>query len=186
VRQVLAAAGDMVFGVMPADGRVLWSAPGPGGEVANSPIVLPGDRVLLSRWEESQLIEVTRRDATFITREVWRSPRMRSSNGPTVYRDGFLYGFGGAQLICMNAETTDVVWREKTGAGTLIAAGGHLIVLSADSGDLQIAPISASGFKASHRARVLEPGVTAVTGPSFANGRIYVRNLKEIVALRLK
>jgi hypothetical protein len=59
-------------------------------------------------------------------------------------------------------------------------------VLSADSGDLQIAPISASGFKASHRSRVLEPGVTAVTGPSFANGRVYVRNLKEIVALRLK
>lgn len=186
VRQVLSAAGDAVFAVRPTDGQVLWRAAGPGGDVANSPIVLPGDRVLLSRWEESQLVGVTHRDGEFSAREIWRTPRLRSANGPTVFHDGLLYGFAGPQLIAMNPETTDVVWRERTGAGTLMAGGAHLVVLSQDSGELQIAQISAAGFKPLQRAQVLGSGVTAATGPSFAGGRFFVRNVKEIVAFRLK
>jgi outer membrane protein assembly factor BamB len=118
VRQIVAVASDRVFAVAPQDGRVLWSAPGPGGtiEVANSAVALPGDRLLLSNWEESVMLGISSRDGVFSVRELWRSPRLRASNGPTVYRDGFLYGFAGAMLVCMNAETADVRWRERTGA----------------------------------------------------------------------
>jgi len=188
VRQVLAVASDGVFAVSPKDGRLLWSAPGPGGniEVANSPLVLPGDRVLVSNWEQSLLLGVSKRGDAFEARERWRSPRLRSSNGPTVYRGGFLYGFAGAQLIAMDAETAEVAWRERTGPGTLIAVGDQLVVLGQDSGEVQIGSVSPAGFTLHRRARVLEAGVRAVTGPSFANGALLVRNLEEIVALRLK
>jgi outer membrane protein assembly factor BamB len=187
VRQIIAVASDRVFAVSPADGRVLWNAPGPGGniEVANSVLALPGNRLLLSNWEESVLVEISKRDNTFSTREIWRSPRLRGANGPTIYRDGFLYGFAGALLICMNAATADVVWRERTGAGTLIGVGDQLVILSQDSGELQIASVSPDAFALRRRARVLEEGTRAVTGPSFASGRLYVRNLKEITALRV-
>jgi outer membrane protein assembly factor BamB len=188
VRQVIAVSSDRVLGVAPADGRVLWSAPGPGGqiEVANSALVLPGDRILLSNWEESMMLAITNRDGAFSTRELWRSTRLRATNGPTVYRDGFLYGFAGPMLLCVNAETTEVVWRERTGAGTLIAVGDRLVILGQESGQLHIADISPRGFTERQRARVLNEGTRAVTGPSFSDGRLYVRNLKEIVALRLR
>ena len=75
---------------------------------------------------------------------------------------------------------------ERTRAGTLIAVGGHLVVLSQDSGEVQIGPISASTFKPAHRSQVLGSGVTAATGPSFAGGRFFVRNIEEIVAFQLK
>ncbi len=187
IRQVIAVASDRVFAVAPADGQVLWSAPGPGGniEVANSALALPGDRLLLSNWEESVMIGVARRDGAFSARVIWRSPRLRASNGPTIYRDGFLYGFAGPMLICMNAETADVRWRERTGAGTLIGVGDELVILGQASGELQIARVSPDAFTARYRARVLEAGTRAVTGPSFASGRLYVRNLKEIIALRV-
>ena len=131
------------------------------------------------------MIEISRRDGAFSARDIWRSPRLRASNGPTLYRDGFLYGFAGPMLICMNAETTDVRWRERTGAGTLIGVGDELVILGQESGELQIARVSPHAFTARHRARVLEAGTRAVTGPSFAGGRLYVRNLQEIVALRV-
>ncbi len=187
MRQIIAVASDRVFAVAPADGRVLWSAPGPGGniEVANSALALPGDRLLLSNWEESVMIAISGRDGAFATREIWRSPRLRAANGPTIYRDGFLYGFAGALLICMNAETADVLWRERTGAGTVIAVGDQLVILGQDSGEMQIATVSREGFALRHRTRVLAAGTRAVTGPSFADGRLYVRNLKEILALRV-
>ena len=184
-RQIIAVASDRVFAVAPADGRVLWSAPGPGGhiEVSNSVLALPGDRLLLSNWEESMLIGVSRTNGVYSTRQIWRTPRLHRSNGPTIYRDGSLYGFAGAILICMDAQTTEVRWRERTGAGTLIGLGTDIVLLGQDSGELQIATVSPDGFTMRHRTRPLATGTRAVTGPSFAGGRLYLRNVKEIVAL---
>jgi outer membrane protein assembly factor BamB len=187
-RQVIAVASDRVFAVQPSDGRLLWSAPGPGGtiEIANSALALPGDRLLLSSWEQSVMLGISSRDGVFSTREIWRSPRLRGSNGPTIYRNGFLYGFAGSMLICMNADTQEVRWRERTGAGTLIGFGDTLVILGDGSGDLQVAQVSPDAFTRRFRLPLLEAGTRAVTGPSFANGRLYVRNLKEIVALRVR
>jgi outer membrane protein assembly factor BamB len=188
VRQVVAVASDRVYGVRPSDGRVLWSAPGPGGniEVSNSALVLPGDRLLLSNWEQSVMLGVSRQGDAFSTRELWRSPRLRNSNGPTIYRDGFLYGFAGSILVCMNADNQEIRWRERTGSGTVIGVGDDLVILGENSGALQIVRMSPDAFALRGRVPVLEAGTRAVTGPSFANGHLYVRNLKEIVAVRVR
>lgn len=188
VRQIVAAASDMVFAVAPRDGRLLWSTASVGGrnELANSPMLLPGGRVLVSGWDQSLMLQVARDAGAFTVREVWRSPRLRGSNGPVIYRDGFLYGFVGSQLICMEAATAEVRWRERTGAGTLIALGDSLAVLSDGTGELQFVRMTPDRFDVLQKASVLEPDVRAVTGPSYAGGRLYVRNLAEIVALELK
>ena len=187
-RQIVAAAGDTVFAVAPRDGRLLWSAPSIGGriELANSPMLLPDGRVLLSGWDQSLMLQVSRDAGAFTVRELWRSPRLRGSNGPVIHRDGFLYGFAGPQLICMDAATADVRWRERTGAGTLIALGDSLAVLSDGTGELRFVRMTPDRFEAVLTQRVLAPDVRAVTGPSYADGRMYVRNLTEIVALRLE
>jgi outer membrane protein assembly factor BamB len=187
VRQVITVASDSVYAVAPADGRILWTAAAFGGkgEVANSPIVLPGDRVLVSNWDESLLIGISRSGNEFVTREIWRSPRLRASNGPTIYHDGHLYGFSGAFLVGVNAETGEERWRERSGAGTIIAVGDQLLFLHQDSGELQVATVTSKALTVQRRAQVLTPGVRAVTGPSYSDGRLFVRNLKEIVALRM-
>ena len=188
VRQIVSVASDRVFGVRPSDGQLLWSAPGPGGniEVSNSPIVLPGDRLLLSNWEGSVLVKVESGGSEMSARELWRSNRLRNANGPAVYRDGHLYGFAGAILVCVDAETQEIKWRERTGAGTLIAVGSQLVVLGDGTGEMLIADLSPDKFTLRHRLRALPDGVRAVTGASFADGRFYVRNLREVVALRLR
>jgi outer membrane protein assembly factor BamB len=188
VRQIVSVASDRVFAVNPPDGRVLWSAPGPGGasEVSNSALAIPGDRLLLSNWEESMMIQVQRGNDGFTAREMWRSNRLRNANGPTMYRDGHLYGSAGAILVCMDAVTQEIKWRERTGAGTLMAVGAALVVLSDNSGEMIIADVSPERFTARHRLRVLQDGIRAVTGASFADGRFYVRNLREIAALTVQ
>lgn len=183
VRQVIAVASDRVFAVRPTDGRVLWSAPGPGGniEVSNSVIVLPGDRVLMSNWEESMLLKIEGATA----RQLWRSNRLRNANSPTIYRDGYLYGFAGAILVCIDVETQEIKWRERTGAGTVMAVGAQLVVLTDGTGEMIVTDLSPEKFTLRHRLRVLEDGVRAVTGASFADGRFFVRNLRELVSFRL-
>jgi outer membrane protein assembly factor BamB len=186
-RQVVAVASDRVFGVRPSDGRVLWSAPGPGGtiEVSNPAIILPGDRVLMSNWEESVMLKIEGGPKGMASRQLWRSNRLRNANGPTTYRDGHLYGFAGAILVCLDAETQEIKWRERTGAGTLMAVGAQLVMLSDGTGEMIVADVSPEKFALRHRLRVLQDGVRAVTGASFAGGRFYVRNLRELVAFQL-
>ena len=188
VRQVVAVAADRVFGVNPSNGQVLWDAPGTGGtiEVSNSAVMLPGDRLLLSNWEESIMLRISKNAAGWSAREAWRSNRLRNTNGPTIYRDGFLYGFAGNILVRMNADTQEITWRERTGAGTLIAVGSQLVLLGQDSGHMSIIDMAADKFALRARVRVLPEGIRAVTGPSFDDGRFYIRNLREIVALRVR
>jgi outer membrane protein assembly factor BamB len=186
-RQVIAGAGDRMFAVSPADGRLLWSIAGLGADrvLANPPQVLPGDRVLYSAWEESAMLKVTRQGGALSATELWRSPRLRAYNGPSAYRDGLLYAFVGATLVCADAETAEIRWRERIGEGTLVGAGPHLLVLGQTSGDLRLVRASRDGYAELSRRRVFTPDVTSVTGPSVVGGRLYLRNLKEIAAFAL-
>jgi outer membrane protein assembly factor BamB len=187
-RQVVAAAGDALYGVHPTDGRLLWRVDGPGsGEsVANSPIVLPGNRVLFSFWEDSRLIEVSGASGQFAAKEIWRSPRLRSAYGPVVHRDGSLYGFSGPFLLCLDAGTGEVRWRQRVYDGTLIGVGAHLLVLGRASGLLRVVDASPAGYNERMRATVFPAGATAMTGPSYSRGRVYVRNIDEVAAFALE
>jgi outer membrane protein assembly factor BamB len=186
-RQIVASAGDFVFAVDPS-GRLLWKTKGssPGEEAGNPPMLLPDDRVLATFWGEAVMLKIARGAGGFTATEVWRSPRLRNAHAPTIYRDGHLYGFAGAMLVCVDAATGDVKWRERTYEGTLVRIGSHLLMLSQSSGDISVIEASPARFREIARARVFTPGATSMTGPSVAGRRVYVRNVEEIVALAIE
>ena len=187
-RQVIASAGDSAYAVSPSDGRLLWSVAGPGnGEgVANPPQLLPDDRVLITSWGEAVLLKISRQGNALTASEVWRSPRLRGAYSPTIHHDGHLYGFSGPFLICVDAGTGEVRWRERMYEGTLAGLGSHLLVLSRASGNLHVVRASPAGCTEVTRAAVFTPGATSMTGPSIAGRRIFVRNSEEIVALAIE
>ena len=187
VRQIVAAAGDLVYAVAPADGRLLWSIAGLGAgtDLATSPVVLSGDRVLYSSWDQSVMLKVSGDASSLRAAEVWRSPRLRAYNGPTLHRDGSLFAVVGPQLVCADAATGEVRWREKTGEGTLVGMGPHLLLLGHTTGDIRIVAASPEKYVEVSRRRVFTPEVVSVTGASVAGGRVYMRNLREMVAYEL-
>ena len=184
-RQVIVVR-DRVAAVSPADGRELWSSRGLPGkeEILNSALVLPSDRVLLTHSNESWLVRIARRDNRLIAEEVWRSPRVRVMMSPAVYVNGSLYAFSGAQLACIDPDTGETRWRERTDNGTLAAAGTTLFLLTR-AGDLIIADASPEGYRERSRTRAFSSGGSTVTGPSIADGRLYIRSTKEMAAFAL-
>jgi hypothetical protein len=74
--------------------------------------------------------------------------------------------------------------RRGYGKGTLTIADGLLYVL-AESGKLVVGEAGPSGFSETGALQVLT-GAKAWTPPTIANGRIYVRHQKEMVALEAK
>ena len=188
VRQIVAAAGDSVFAVSAADGSLLWSVKGLGDPegVANPPQFFPDDRVLVSSWGESVLLKISRSGDTFSAAEVWRSPRLRGSYSPAIYRDGHFYGFSGPFLLCLDAATGDVRWRQRTYEGTLIGAGANLFVLSRASGELMVVEASPKAYAQIMTAPVFTAGAASYTGPSVVGNRVYLRNVEEIVAFTIE
>jgi outer membrane protein assembly factor BamB len=103
-----------------------------------------------------------------------------------VAQDGFLYGFSGQFLVCVDAATGEPRWRQKVNAGTLIRVGRHLLILGEQSGILRVVEATPDAYRPVAEAPVLNAGAQSSTGPSYADGRIFVRNVEEMVALALR
>jgi outer membrane protein assembly factor BamB len=185
--QVVVHAAEAVYAVAPEDGALLWSLPLAGAsESDRPPLALPGDRVLLSRWEESRMIQVQSGAGGLQATEVWKSPRLRGSYSLTIFHDGHLYAMGGATLLCVDPADARVVWREKVYPGSLILVDGQLLHLGEQSGELRLATASSAGYKERLKTPVFNAGATSSTTPSFGGGRVLLRNVEEIVALELR
>lgn len=182
--QVVAATGEAYFGFDPRDGRVLWRHPALG-EPRQPPVALPGDRLFVTAWNESAVLQVSTEGGAWKAAEVWRAPVLKANYSPAIYHDGHLYGMNGTYLNCLDAATGALRWREKVYNGTLMLVGGDLVLLGERSGDVHVAAASPTGFRRRLQAQVFNRGSRAVTGPVFANGRFYLRNLEEAVALEV-
>lgn len=185
VPQIVAATTDKVFGFKPEDGTILWSHPSIG-EPRQSPAPMPGDRVLVTSWQEAAILRVTSEGGAWKVEELWKKPVLKSSYSPTVYHDGYLYGMNGAYLVCLSPETGEVKWREKVYNASLILVGSHLAVLGERSGNFQLVAATPEGFREKLQVRVFNPGARSLTGPVFAGGRFLLRNSEEIVLFEVK
>ena len=110
---------------------------------------------------------------------VWSNKDMQNQLNSSVLVDGFVFGFDGNEggevmLKCLEFATGIVTWSYPgLGAGSLMAAGGKLIVLS-ESGELLIATASSTEFSPTARAKVLDGKCWTV--PVLSNQSIYCRN----------
>lgn len=110
--------------------------------------------------------------------EIYKSKAMKNMFSSCLYLDGYLYGISGqsgnkAPLKCMHFETGKVQWAEKKfKVGSLISAGGKLIVLDGE-GDLVIVDPNPKEYKEEARAKILEG--TCWTMPVLANSRLFAR-----------
>ncbi len=123
-------------------------------------------------------------------KKIWSNDDSMSNHYSTcVYRDGFLYGFHGRQeegqaLRCVQLKTGKVMWSvDGYGAGTVTLAGDRLLILR-ENGELVLAPASPDGFHPSAHANILNKVVRAY--PALADGRLYARDEKTLVCVRLK
>jgi outer membrane protein assembly factor BamB len=159
-------------------GKELWRVPWPTryGVNAADPVVA-GEHVFVSSGYNKGAALLTMGEGE--PAAVWQNKAVRNQINSSVLLGGFLYGVDGdtssrAALKCVELKTGAVRWEyDRTGCGSLTAAGGKLIVLS-DRGELIVAPASPDGFRPTARAKVLDG--KCWTAPVLANGRIYCRN----------
>ena len=79
-----------------------------------------------------------------------------------------------------------VKWTSRIYRGHLALAGDTLVVLSESAGLLRLVAADPSGYRELANVQVLRPGARTGTPPSLAGGRIFVRNLDELVAVEVR
>ena len=143
---------------------------------AADPIVI-GDQVFVSSGYGRGAALLSFTDSA--AKVVWNNTEMQNQLNSSVYIDGHLYGFDGdeggeVQLKCMEFLSGEVRWSHTgLGAGSLMVADNHLIILS-EAGELSIAPVSSNGFETISSAKILDGKCWTV--PVLSNGLIYCRN----------
>lgn len=205
LRQIIFLTGTNLVSVSPTDGTIYWKyswqTRGRFGYDVNAatPVFIPPDKVFIStgygtgaavlqlrafvspdddRAATDQI--KTNRGAVRIE-EIWQSPIMENKLASSVLYENHLYGFDNSILKCIEANTGEEKWKSRGfGMGTVIIADGHLILLSGQ-GKLGLAEATPAGYREKASAKVLSGRCWTV--PALANGKLYVRNLEEIVCL---
>ncbi|HEY7515081.1 MAG TPA: PQQ-binding-like beta-propeller repeat protein [Vicinamibacteria bacterium] len=172
-------------GLKLSDGTPLWSTTFEKEASWETPVALPDDRVLLVSWNDAKLVRLAGREGNLEAKPVWVAAGLKSRVSPPVYYKGHLYGFGGDDLVCMEAASGRVVWTEKTYPGSLILVDGHLVTVGTVSGIVRVVEATPSGYGEKARLEVMGRGPSCETPPSFAGGRIFVRNEEEIAAVEV-
>jgi len=184
VRQVIVFTADAILSISPKDGRLFWRSGWKTDYDVNAatPIFLPPDKLFVSSGygTGSALLQINRTNVA----EVWRSRGMKNQFSSSVLHDGILYGFDDSTFKAIDAATGNERWKQRGfGHGSLILAGGHLIVLS-DRGKLALVQATPEEYRELGNAQVLEG--KCWTSPSLADGRLYVRNEEQLIAFDWK
>lgn len=165
------------------DGRKLWSFPWATAYDINAadPIV-NGNRVFISSGygHGGAVLDFSSGKPVV----VWENKEIAAHFSSCVLIGKALYGLSGntgnGDLVCLEFDTGKVLWKQKTGFGSLIAAGGKLIVLN-ERGTLFICEATPEGYKELATAKDVIPA-TCWTAPVLAHGCLYLRNEKGALA----
>ena len=182
-RQLVAVGRKFLAAFDPATGKPLWTQEFPDGTRGGSttPTYIEDDRFLVLMAGDARVFKVAKTGAGFEVKELYKSNALGGSYAHPVYHDGHLYGFRGQILTCANASTGERVWRSREPGGDgLILVDGKLVIFGS-KGDVVVADASPEGYH--ERMRIHALAGSSLTWPSFADGRIFVRNLDALAAV---
>jgi len=182
---LVAVTSRSLIGLAPETGEVLWRHPhtegGGRGFAAAQPVPVGEGGILLTDHPESALFRVSRTAEGYAVEEVWRSRALRGAYAIPASYEGYLYGFSNSFLTCVDAETGEAVWKSRPpGRGDLVLVDGRLVILTR-TGEIVVAEATPEAYREVSRVQALDRGY--YTRPSFAGGRIFVRNLADITAI---
>ena len=169
------------------DGRELWRHPWETTMDQNvaTPVCHDGKVFISSRNTTGSILFQFSFDGGSLKAEpVWESRDMKNYLSTCVLVGGYLYGFNATRLTCIDFNSGEAAWRESGfNKGSLIAVDKRLIILG-ERGELALAEAAPDKYREISKFQLFDTLTWIV--PALADGRLYVRNDKELVCLDLR
>ena len=180
IRLVLAFTSRAAVGIRASDGLVMWSYDRVANTRANvaTPIFHENKAFYSSAYRTgAALLELKAAGDLVKAEEIYFTREMQNHHGGVVLVDGFLYGFSGSILTCIEFETGRRVWRDRSvGKGSLTYAEGHLYLLGEDH-TVGLAEATPEGYVEKGRFAIEDYGKASWAHPVVSGAKLYIRNL---------
>ena len=187
-RQFISFTSEALIGLDPASGRLLWRAPAATrlGRNVTTPNVWRDLVFVASHQLGLVATRVTKDGAS----EAWVDKKMLINFSSPVLVGDQLYGLGPAKnLVCIDAATGQVAWEQpglthtdgSRAEAAFLVMGKNILILT-DGGELVLFAADPAGYRELGRTQAC--GVTWCN-PAYADGRLYLRDAKELVCLEL-
>jgi outer membrane protein assembly factor BamB len=186
-RQILAFLGRSIVSLEPEGGKVLWRYYWRTDWDVNAaaPIYHDGHVFISSGYDRGSALLRVPAQKGGIPEKVWESRVLRNKFSSSVLHEGHLYGFDETRLKCVEMKTGEEKWKQSGfGYGSLLLVDGRLVILG-DAGDLALARATPTRYVETARMARVIPG-RSWTVPVLHRGILYLRNLKQAVALRIR
>lgn len=182
-RQILVSATKQLMSFDTQTGELLWRLETEfqlGGHLTQ----IGDDRFFMQSnhyQDESVLLKVGGEKGKYEPSIQWKTREIGRGAGMAVYREGFLYGYSGKFLTCIDVVTGERRWKSRPpGEGFLILVEDHLAV-AARKGGVHLIEATPEAYREKAGLAVFD-GV-AYNPPSYAYGKLYVRSMGEIAAV---
>jgi outer membrane protein assembly factor BamB len=184
-----------LMGLRLEDGQRLWDFPfeDKAAESSTTP-VLVGDKLLISSITlGSALVSLESKGGKTAVKQDWMSPDLTCYfSTPVAVGPGYVYVVTGsfftksAKLHCVEAKSGKVMWT-KDGVGeyhaSLARTADAKLLMVEEKGNLVLVEPNPKKYEELARSHICGPRTWA--HPAFADGRLYIRDQKELVCVEL-
>ncbi len=193
-RQIVFLSAAGLFSLSPEDGslywRYDWEPRCPATRMPTNtvtPLFIAPDKIFVScgygTLIGAAVVRIQKQGEQFTVEELWNNKAIKNVINSSVLHGSHIYGFDNNLLTCVDALTGEVKWKIRGfQRGSLIAADSHLVVLG-ERGKLALVEASPAEFKEIASVQILD-GI-CWSSPSLANGKLYLRNQKEMICFNL-
>ena len=186
VTQIVLLSGSGAAAFAPADGTQLWVHSWEDGTRIVQPALADDGDLLISAGAGKgmrRIAAVSGSDGWHIE-ERWTSTRLRPDFNDFVVHKGYIYGFDGGRVTCIDASNGERKWKgENYGGQLLLLADQDLLLVLSEKGELVL--VRATSEKFDELANY--PAIAGKTWnhPVMAGNILLVRNTEEMAAFRL-
>jgi len=184
-KQILFMNQEGTTSYSPADGKVLWNLLWSGTRIVQPALISESD-ILIDQGNLKGIrrISIKNEGNGWTTEERWTSNSLRPYFNDIVVHKGYVYGFEGPALACIDIGKGERKWRGGRYGGQLILlADQDILLVLTEKGELAL--VSATPERFMELARI--PAIEGKTWnhPVLAGDVLVVRNNSEMAAFRL-
>ncbi len=180
VKNIIFANGRQLHSLN-TQGDTLWTYKSASANTMAMPVVFDTNKVFVSSVRSAGFVVLEIKNNK--PAEITQGTSMKNDYSSSIYHEGCVYGFHTAALQCVSLETGEKKWTKRGfGKGSLICVNDQLLVLS-DKGKVIQVKATPEIYTEIGSFQALDG--KSWTAPSFANGKLYVRNLTEMACYDL-
>jgi outer membrane protein assembly factor BamB len=171
-----------IFGLAPADGKLLWQADFPGRTAVIPTPIVRGNEVYVTAGygAGSKLVRIAPGNQVST---VYENKVMKNHHGGVVLVGDHVYGHADPGWVCQDWKTGEATWTHRGfNKGAVSAADGMLYCLEEKTGTVALVEASPKGwaekgrFKLSPQTKIRSARGAIWAHPVISHGRLYLRD----------